>query len=482
MSRHSYVNVVSQQLPATAPNTITGQFATVNGVGNSASLQNSSTLANAIGGLYLFFLFSHSIEFIDVTGRLHLIVVLAVLALFAALAGGKLGYSFTSKPGLALSFFTALLILGIPFSSWAGGSFRSFADLWWKSYLTFFLVSGLIFTVAQVRRAMFLIAVASLGIVYITLQATRGYDDGRISVEYGSLGNSNDLAGALLMCLPFVMYVVLDKTRVAVIRLGFLGVVGLMLATILKTGSRSSLIVIALMAAILFLKAKAADKAKIFIVVAICLCAFPFFVSKALIERYATMFTSQVTSGMSDAAASAVLSTNARAQLQKNAVTLTIHHPIFGVGLGNFSFQSANLQIARGDEALWYTCHNIFLLVSSETGVLGFAFYMATIIFAMKILLRIGKAAKQTPELQGVSEMAFAIFMGLIAFAAAGFFGTNAYNMQMPAMVGLAVALDRLTKPALARAEELRMSKFRQAIPVTPSRFAGAAASALTFR
>jgi hypothetical protein len=44
------------------------------------------------------------------------------------------------------------------------------------------------------------------------------------------------------------------------------------------------------------------------------------------------------------------------------------------------------------------------------------------------------------------------------------------------------VALDRLTKPALARAEELRMSKFRQAIPVTPSRFAGAAASALTFR
>ena len=478
---------MSRYIPATiGPShhfpTVADRFAGANGDAVTAAQQSSSNVANAIGCLYLFFLFSHAIEFIDTTGRLHLIVVIAALASLAALGGGKLGFSFTSKPGICISVFTALLILGIPFSAWSGGSFRSFIDLWWKSYLTFFLVSGLIFTVAQVRRALFVIATASVGIAYITLQATRDYVDGRISVEYGSLGNSNDLAGALLMCLPFVIYVVLDKTRAAVIRLGFVGLIGLMLATVVKTGSRSALIVIALMAAIMFFKVKAANKAKLLVIVAIVLCAAPFFVSKDLVARYSTMFKSEVTSDMTDVASSAVLSTNARSQLQKNGLLLTIRHPIFGVGLGNFVYQSANLQVARGEAPLWFTCHNIFILISSETGVLGFAFYMGIIIFALQIVLRIEKAAKLTSDLQGVPQMAFTIFMALIAFAASGFFGTNAYNMQMPAMIGLAVALDRITKPVLARAQEQRMAQFRQAIPVAPSRYAGAAASALTYR
>ena len=449
---------------------------------SQVAAQNTFSAAAAVGAAYLFFLFSHSIEFIDTTGRLHLIVLLALVGAMAALSAGQLPKVLTSAPGLCLSLFTLTLILGIPFSSWKGGSLKAFTDTWWKSYLTFFLVSGLIFTVGQMRRSLFVIASASIGILYVATKAARSYDDGRLSVEYGSLGNSNDLAGAILMCLPFVAYVILDKKRVAFVRLGFVGIFGMLLLTVMKTGSRASIVVIPLMLAMVFFKTSAANKAKLLVCCLVLICLIPIVVPKDLLARYKTIFISDLSSNLSDNAASAVMSTNARKQLVKNAIVMTIQHPIFGVGMGNFSFQSAELEVAKGKVPLWYTCHDIYLLVSSETGLAGLMLFLATIIFTAKILLRLEKTARNVPDLEGVSQMAFCILLSLIAYAACGIFNTNAYTMQMPALAGLAVALDRITKPLLARAEEKRMEQFRQAIPVSPSRFAGAAAAAVAYR
>ncbi len=447
-----------------------------------AAQQNSFAAASLIGTTYLFFLFSHAIEFIDTMGRFHLIVMLAMVAAVAAFSAGKIPKAFTSAPGICLTFFTAFLLLGIPFSSWKGGSFRAFADSWWKSYLTFFLVSSLVFTLHQLRRCLFILGIASVGILYFAFKSSRIYEDGRLSVEYGSLGNSNDLAGALLLCLPFVMYIILDKRRAAVFRIAFIGIAGVLMMMVVKTGSRSSLLVVAAMAIIVFFQVSAANKLKIFVCCALAVCTSPLFVSKDLMARYATTFSSGITSGMSDSEASAVMSTNARKQLVKNAVILTVKHPIFGVGMGNFSFQSAELEIAKGGVPLWYTCHDIYLLVSSETGVVGILCYLATLFFTARILLRLRKASKNAPELDGLSQMAFCLLMALFAFASCGLFGTNAYNMQMPAIAGLAVALDRIAAPLLKVAEERRMAQFRSAIPVAPSRFAGAAAAALSVR
>ena len=404
------------------------------------------------------------------------------MGVFAAITAGQLQKVFVSAPGICLTLFTLTLILGIPFSSWKGGSLKVFTETWWKSYLTFFLVSGLIFTVGQMRRALFVLAVASVGILYFAIKASRSYDDGRMSVEYGSLGNSNDLAGAILLCLPFVAFVILDSKRAAVIRLGFVGIFGMLMVTVMKTGSRTSIFVIPLMVAMIFFRASAANKAKLLVATMVLLCLIPFVVPKDLLTRYKTTFVSDVSSNMSESAASAVNSTNARKQLVRNAIALTFRHPIFGVGMGNFSFQSAELDVARGSAPLWYTCHDIYLLVSSETGLAGFLFFIATIICSGRILLRVDKTARDVPGLEGVSQMAFCLLISLTAYAACGVFNTNAYNMLMPALAGLAVGLDQITKPLLVRAEQLRMEQFRQAIPVAPSRYAGAAAAAVSFR
>ena len=165
-----------------------------------------------------------------------------------------------------------------------------------------------------------------------------------------------------------------------------------------------------------------------------------------------------------------------------NAIELTLRHPIFGVGLGNFSNQSAELEMSRGHQALWFTSHDIYLLVSSETGVVGIVFYLATILFTLGTLIRIGRAAKREGGLEEIEDMAACLFMALAAFITSGIFSTNAYTAQLPLLAGLTVAFDRITKPILAAAQEKRLSQFRQAIPVKPSKYAASASAALALR
>ena len=438
--------------------------------------------AYAIGAAYLFLAFSHATEFIDVTGRLHLVVFIAFFGAIAALSAGQIPKSFSSKAGMALTIFTVFLVLGIPFSSWKGGSFRSLVDIWSKSYIAFFLVSSLIFTMKQMRKSLFLLAMGTIGIVYFAFKATKMNEDGRLSVEYGSLGNSNDLAGSLLIGLPFLMYVLLDKKRSALIRLLCLGILGILLVVVFKTGSRSGVLALIFMAFVMFLKASAGSKLKIVVVALVVGAVFPMVAGKTLMARYKTMFTTTVSSDMSDDAASAVYSSQARRQLVYNAIELTLRHPIFGVGLGNFANQSADLEISKGNQPLWFTSHDIYLLVSSETGVVGIVLYLATIFFTFSTLIRIERAARKEPELADLQEMAYCLLLSTIAFTAGGLFSTNAYTTQLPLLAGLTVALDRVSGPVLHAIQERRLVQFRESIPVAPSRHASAARSALSFR
>lgn len=438
--------------------------------------------AYAIGAVYLFFLFSHATEFIDTRGRLHLVVFAAIGAMIAAVQAGKLPSMLSSKAGICLSLFTMFLILSIPFSSWKGGSFHSFMDSWSKSYIAFFLVGGLVFTIQQMRKSLFLLGLGTIGTIYFSFKATKMNDDGRMAVEYGSLGNSNDLAGALLTGLPFLLYIMFDKRRSAFVRIICFPLACVLMLVVFKTGSRSGLITIVVMVLLFFLRATAGNKLKMVVVCGVGAALLPLVAGNTLMARYKTMFKTDVDSNMSEDVASAVQSTQARRQLVYNAIELTLRHPIFGVGLGNFSNQSAELEISKGRPALWFTSHDIYLLVSSETGVVGIVLYMGTMLFTFGTLIRIGRAAKREGGMEEIEDMAACIFMALAAFAASGAFSTNAYTAQLPLFAGLTVAFDRIAKPILAAAEEKRFAQFRQSIPVKPSKYAASASSALALR
>ncbi len=429
---------------------------------------NTHPGAFAMGTMISFFLFSRASEFIDTTGNLHLVLIISFLGFFALFASGAFGQTLFSRPGIWLTLFSVWIVLGIPFSAWRGNSFRNFSNMWLKSFLMFFLIGGLIFTVEQFRKSIFWLGVATISVIYYAFRSGVNAVDERLSVSYGTLGNANDLAGALLMGTPFMLYVLSDSRRSSVVRLIAAVMTLVLLLVVIRTGSRGALIAIAAMMLLAFLRAGFANKAKILVVCAAAVLLFPLVASRTMIERYATMLKTTADPSVSADAASAIESTNARRELMKQGVRITVKHPIFGVGLGNFTDQSANLLIEKGQQPLWFTCHDIFLLVSSETGVPGLIFYVGCIAVCFLILARLQRDVKGLPELEQVSGMAFCVMVSLTSFVTCGIFSTSAYTFQLPLLAALTAALERVSRPAINAARAERFASQSPFLPTAP--------------
>jgi O-antigen ligase len=390
---------------------------------------------------------------VDTSGRLHLVAILGFMGVLALFASGAMPRTFTAPQGVWLSLFTGWLIFSLPFSTWRGESFRDLTGMWLKSYVAYFLVAGLIFTVDQCRRAVFWLAFATVAVIYYALRTgVNSAEDSRFAVTYGTLGNANDLAGALLMGLPFLIYVIADKRRNGFIRVISLGMALVLLVVVLRTGSRGAIMTIGALIILGFFKTNAANKMKIVVICGVLAVTFPLVVSRTMMARYATIFKSD--GGGSADVQSAVNSTNARRELMKQGVRLTLRYPVFGVGLGNFSNKSADLFMARGEAPMWFTCHDIYLLVSSETGIIGFIIYMTIIVLCMKTLMRLQKDTRQIPELEEISNLSLCVMASLWTFLICGIFSTSAYSTQLPLIAGLTAALSHAAAPVIQGLKE----------------------------
>lgn len=76
-------------------------------------------------------------------------------------------------------------------------------------------------------------------------------------------------------------------------------------------------------------------------------------------------------------------SNSERSASYREAWFLIKKHPVFGVGIGNYSIAAHNEIITT--EPSWYyqPTHNVFLLVVSEVGILGAIFYVCLLIYAL---------------------------------------------------------------------------------------------------
>jgi hypothetical protein len=405
---------------------------------------------------YTFLLFSRTVEFIDSTGRLHLNLISGVVCILAVVFLGIVPKMLMSKPGIWLSLFSLWMFVGLPFSTWRGGSVSSFQNGWSKSYLTFFIVGGLIFTLKQLRTMTVIFALSTACQVYLSYHNVGNQED-RLAVTYGSLGNANDLASALLIGVPFVLFAMGDKKINRFWRFLCIPLLGVLVVSALKTGSRGGLIAIATMFVFGFVKLSAPGKMQI-IVASVCLIAiFAAVVPSDLRNRYMTIFRTDRTASTTTEASSALESSEARRGLIENAFILTFRHPIFGVGLSQFSPQSFDLFVEKGVTGMWFTCHDIFGLVAAETGIPGLIFFCGTIVTCFRSLSRISKLPASNPELDLISRLAFTILMALVAFVTCGIFNTQAYSHQLPVLASLTAALTRIAGPYIAQEEASRV-------------------------
>ena len=404
-----------------------------------------------ICAVYTFLLFSRMVEFIDNHGRMHLAFLSGAACILALLSTGNLPKMFISRQGRWITLFCFWIFAGLPFSTWKGGSTADFQSGWIKSYMTFFIVGGLIFSLKQFRLMTLILAFSTVGQIYLAFHSGV-QDDNRLTMSYGSLGNSNDLATALLMGLPFMLLHMTDRKTNALVRVTFIPLTIMLLIAVMKTGSRGGLIAIGCLTLFNFFRVSAQNKLKIAVGAIFIVGLFATVVPSSLKSRYMTIFKTNVTAATTDQEASALDSSNARKELFTNTFILTLRHPIFGVGLAQFSAQSFNLFIERGIPGMWFTSHDIFALVASEIGIPGLIFFCGLIVCSFRVLSRLAKLPPTTPEVREISRLAYAVMMSLLAYVACGVFNTDAYSHQLPVLAALSAALERIAQPYLAAA------------------------------
>lgn len=139
------------------------------------------------------------------------------------------------------------------------------------------------------------------------------------------------------------------------------------------------------------------------------------------------------------------------------------HHPIAGVGAGNFSDAGARYVIEPGlinHNATGYTAyfidtptvaHNTYLEVLAEEGIIGSTIFLAILALSLecarRAALRFRAAGDEEMEL-----LSYGLLCGVLGFLAASFFLSEEYSKQLYLLLAMGPALLRVatTQPAVA--------------------------------
>lgn len=395
--------------------------------------------------IFLFLCFSRIHDFI--LSGLHLPLVTSWLAFIAAVLTGGLRRAFYTRIGIFLTAFTIWMSVDIPFSTWRRESFTVFTNAWLRSFTVFFLGAALLRTYQYCRRAMNVMAYAMIGVCLLCLRYRVIGEEGRLALVQGLLINPNDLAQVVLMCLPFWFLMVIDRKHNIFRKVfAFLAMLPLF-AIVLATGSRGGFVTAAVMVFAIFWHASMGNKIKTVVIAVVAVSLLVALMPKHLRERYKTTFTR-------DNSASTVIAVESgrqRWQLLMISLRLTLRHPLFGVGPGEF--QDASYDYARGAGIFLATreTHNAFTQLSSETGIPGLVFYVAALLYCLKEVSSIRKLCRGRDHLQDIAAAAQCLSLSLLSLTVFQFFNATAYFFYFPTLAGLTIAFCATSKTEIKR-------------------------------
>ena len=299
-----------------------------------------------------------------------------------------------------------------------------------------FYCCAIALTVRQVRKVLLWVGWGSM--LLLVLCAKFGeVRDARFFIPDTSLENPNDLAFAILFVMSCL---VLFKSKVQA-ALALLSC-PLFFYYILKTGSRANLITLVAMIVILFLVSPARTKGimalGIPVVAAILLVAIP----GDTLSRLELIFKDNGAAAMSDDQLKAAMDSQAaRAELQKRAMELSLHYPLFGVGAEMLlDAIDAMVEQETGHKSGWQGAHNTYLYVAAENGIPALIFYVITLFLCAKVNYQTYQLCRREPLLGDAASQSLALILMTVAFVVCVAFSNNAYDPRVCVLVGMSAA------------------------------------------
>jgi hypothetical protein len=390
---------------------------------------------------FIFLRFSMLHEVLQVVTGLdtHLITIVGYPVVLLTMLSGGVGRTLRGRPTRYWLGFTAWLLIAIPFSSWIGGSFFTVMAFMKVVLPVLFILAGLIVTWEDCRKMMFTVALGAM----VNVTTARYFEkagEARLALETGSIGNANDYVAHLLLVLPFVLFVLITPGRSWLTRVTCMATIAYGLYMASTAASRGGLVAFIVMCCFILTKASPGLRFGVAALVPILVMVILAVLPASIKERYATLFTSESQDK------EALDSTIARTYLLKTSIAFTLEHPLFGVGPGEFLDMEGSTARKRGEHGNWQVPHNSYTQVSSEEGIPGLFFFVASSISAYLLLQNAYRITRGRPECRSINLAAFCVQISLVGFSCAILFLSLVYTFYLPALSGFAIAIQSIAR------------------------------------
>ncbi|MGA9772447.1 MAG: O-antigen ligase family protein [Blastocatellia bacterium] len=374
-------------------------------------------------------------------GTFPLVKIVAIFMLIAY-TGSKisLGQSMTIWP-LEMKMLALIVALGILFTPIAASpllSIETLTDSFFKVVSIFILIINLIDNRERLRSLMKLVVVCG---TIVALGTIKSYFAGELVTDaartleraagQGFFANPNELAMALNLLLPFA--VVLGLMSKGVKRLAYFACAGLLSFGIMVSFSRGGFLGLVAIGGVIMWKAGRGKRFTTVLAGLVLCCAFFVAMPGGYSDRLFTILHTQ-----NDQTHSA----QERQELFGRAVEVITHHPVIGVGVGNFGIYSIRDKVA----------HNAFLEIAAELGVIGFIAYMVIIFAPLRTLRQIERETynrRAGPKSWSERDReAYFLSIGLqavlVAYIVCSFFQSSQYFWYLYYIVAYTVSLKRI--------------------------------------
>jgi O-antigen ligase len=391
--------------------------------------------------LYVFLLSSRVLD-VSRIALLHIPLILLGLLVIAALAKGDLKYALRSKITRSFLALNVWVCVCFPFSHWRGGSLP-YVVTSVESFAVYLLIFQLVRTATDWRTVAKAYALGVLGGAILSFFFGQSIE-GRVSVVAGSLADPNEFALRLVLGLPFWWYLASQSRAFGKIVCFALTVP--IFVSFARAGSRSALVALLVLFAMMFLFVNVKQKALMIIVAVVGLAAGMAFLPSYLKVRFTTLFTTeeatQLTADERMRLGGDIESSETREMLLWQAIRMTWEHPIVGIGPGVFGDVAWNERKASsGVGGNLLVSHNTYTQMSSETGIPGFLCFTATLLLSIKYALSDYRRNREINP--AVARSGLYMFVCLIGLAVGIFFLSVGYGMFLPVLFGLAATLHR---------------------------------------
>jgi len=280
-----------------------------------------------------------------------------------------------------------------------------------------------------------------------------------LTLPVGLYSGPNEVAMAMLAGCVFWWWKITKPSTGALGRVIAAGCLLPILYVIPKTASRGGLLVALLLFPFLLLRRMGRGRPLIMVALLAGILVGTFLLPKQIRDRFATMLPSDQVPTDAESAQiqeEARGSTEERWYLLKTSVALTLQHPLFGVGPGEFEVaeneRAAGAGLPRG---AWHGTHNTYTQLSSEAGIPALLLYVIAMGWCWKELVRIEKRCKAQGGVRAneILSTAFALRAFLLVQIVYFAFAHLGYEAFFPTLAGMVFALSRIAKADLDKIE-----------------------------